>query len=39
MPKINVNSTKQDVLAAVAQNGWALQYASETLKDDREVVL
>ena len=34
MPKITVNSTKQDVLAAVAQNGWVLEYASETLKND-----
>ena len=39
MPKITVNSTKQDVLAAVAQNGWVLEYASETLKNDRDVVL
>ena len=39
MPKITVSSTKQDVLAAVAQDGEALQYASETLKNDRAVVL
>ena len=39
MPKITVNSTKQDVLAAVAKNGLALRYASETLKNDRDVVL
>ena len=39
MPKITVNSTKRDVLAAVAQTGSALQYASETLKNDRDVVL
>ena len=39
MPKITVNSTKQDVLAAVAQTGSALQFASETLKNDRDVVL
>ena len=39
MSKITVNSTKQDVLAAVTRNGFALKYASETLKDDRDVVL
>ena len=39
MPKITVNSTKQDVLAAVAQNGWAIQYASETLKKNRNFLL
>jgi hypothetical protein len=31
MPKITVDSTKQDVLAAVAQDGWALLYAREVV--------
>ena len=39
MPKITVESKKDEVLAAVTQNGYALQYASETLKNDREIVL
>jgi len=39
MPTITVNSNKKDVLAAVKQDGMALQYASETLKNDSEVVL
>ena len=39
MSKITVNSTKQDVLAAVAQDGSALRYASKTLKNDHDVVL
>ena len=30
---------KPEVLAAVAQNGWALKYASKTLRGDRDVAL
>ena len=35
---IDYNS-KQEVLAAVNQNGWALSHASEELRNDKEVVL
>lgn len=30
---------REEVLEAVKQNGWSLQYASEDLKRDREIVL
>jgi len=33
---IGVNSSKNDVLAAVSQNGWALHYAREELKKSQE---
>jgi len=39
MAKINFDSPKEDVLAAVAENGLALRFASQTLKNDRDVVL
>ena len=39
MAKIDVNSNKSAVLAAVTQNGRALRYASEPLKGDHEIVL
>ena len=39
MPKITVDSTKDEVLAAVRQNGFQLMYASETLQNDRDIVL
>ena len=32
-------SNKKQVLEAVKQNGWSLEYADETLKKDKEVVL
>jgi len=31
--------THESVLAAMAQNGWALKFASAELRADREVVL
>ncbi|NBT53138.1 MAG: DUF4116 domain-containing protein [Marivivens sp.] len=36
---IDENSTKKEMLEAVRRNGYALQLASEELKNDREVVL
>ena len=39
MPIITVNSMKPEVLDAVTQHGSALEYASERLKDDHEIVL
>lgn len=36
---INKNSTKSEVLKAVRHYRWALEYASEALKADREVVM
>jgi len=36
---LNKHSTKEEVIEAVKQNGWALKYASEELQNDREVVL
>jgi len=36
---INKNSTKEEVLEAVKQNGLALEYASKELQNDRDVVL
>ena len=30
---------REYVLAQVQKRGWTLQYASEALKDDREIVL
>lgn len=36
---IDKNSTKAEVLEAVKQDGWALEYASEDLRGDRDVVL
>ena len=36
---INKNSTKQEVLEAVRLNGYALCFASDELRNDREVVL
>jgi len=36
---ININSTKAEVMEAVKRNGLWLQYASEALKADREVVV
>jgi hypothetical protein len=34
-----MKNDKEVVLAALSQNGYALQYASDTLKNDKEVVL
>ena len=39
MKTINKNSTKAEVLEAVKQDGYWLQYASEELRGDKEVVL
>ena len=39
MPQITRHSTKSKVLAAVKQYGWALEFASETRKNDRDIVL
>ena len=39
MPDIDVHSMKDEVLAAVKQNGLALEYASDTLKNHRQIVL
>jgi len=36
---IDKNSTKEQVLEAVKQAGYALQYASEELRGDHEVVM
>ena len=36
---IDETSTKEEVLEAVKQDGYALEYASEELRGDREVVL
>ena len=36
---ITSRSSRSEVLEAVKQNGYALQYASAALKDDREIVL
>ena len=36
---IDQNSSREDVLAAVAQNGWALQFAADELKEDKKFVL
>jgi hypothetical protein len=36
---IDENSTKEEALEAVKQDGWALAYASETFKLDKDVVL
>ncbi len=36
---IDKDSSRKDVLAAVAQDGYALEYASDELRGDREVVL
>ena len=36
---INENSSRDEVLAAVKEVGWALKYASEDLRADKEVVL
>ena len=36
---IDENSTKAEVLEAVERNGWALEFASEELRGDRDVVL
>ena len=36
---IHENSTKEEVLKAVKQDGLALKYASDELRGDREVVL
>ena len=36
---INENSSRDEVLAAVRQNGYALEYASKDLRADKEVVL
>ncbi len=33
---INIKSTKNEVLTAVAQNGWALEYASDALRNEQE---
>ena len=38
-PVVNSRSSRSEVLEAVKQNGWALQYASAALKDDRQIVL
>ena len=35
---INENSTKEEVLEAVKQDGELLEYASDELKSDRDVV-
>ena len=37
--EINKNSSREIVLEAVKQEGWALLYASDDLKADREIVL
>jgi len=39
MHQINESSSKDVVIAAVQQNGSALQCAAEALKADREIVL
>jgi hypothetical protein len=39
MPKITVDSRNSEVRAAVTQDGRALRHASETLQNDREIVL
>ncbi len=36
---IDENSTKEEVLEAVRQNGYALRYASSLLRADRKVVM
>ena len=36
---IDKNSTKEEVLEAVKQEGFALRFASDELRGDREVVL
>jgi len=36
---INEKSTKSEVMEAVKQNGYVLCYASEELRNDRDVVL
>ena len=36
---INETSTKAEVLAAVKQDGYALRFASDELRGDKEVVL
>jgi hypothetical protein len=36
---ITTKSTKVEVLEAVKQNGYALKYASEELRGDKELVL
>ncbi len=38
MPKITNLSSREDVLEAVKDNGLMLQYASEELKSDCEIV-
>ena len=37
--EINKNSTKEEVLKAVKEKGWALFYAFDGLRNDKEVVL
>jgi len=36
---IDENSTREEVIKAVKRNGHALEYASETLKNDKDIVL
>ena len=36
---INENSSRDEVLAAVKEDGWSLEYASDLLRADKEVVL
>ena len=35
---MKIINTKEEVLAAIMQNGYALQFASKRLKNDKEVV-
>ena len=37
--EINENSSREDVLAAVKEDGYALEEAADELKADREIVL
>ena len=36
---MKIITNKKEALKAVKQNGWALEFASDELKNDREVVL
>ena len=39
MTSINKNSSRKEVLTVVKADGWALEHASDELKNDREIVL
>ena len=39
MPDNKIITDREEMLKAVKKDGWALEYASDTLKADREVVL